>query len=284
MQNVYPPSRVLISKQIPQRFEVSDHDTYVDIFTPAERAAIVHRYKTPNLFNGNCIRLDKIVGDCAYLSPVMFYDFLCCNIVGFHNRDIMAWPKLNHHLTKYGPLDTFEKVLDVVELPNIIGTSTLLHDPNDDFLLVERNTSVSVGSGLFACTSSGSLDVTDMMHLNPIAACGLRELMEELNLNVTLLLEGICMPIQKMQPIALLTGQVHAPWRELLPIMFAAEDFHKENSRILIVPRKDLLSMISLYAFTDAASFHIFFEAGGNPDTWKKANGKFINIKDYYVN
>lgn len=255
----------------------------MDIFTPAERNAILNKYKKPNLFNGVCIRLDRIWNQCAYLSPVMFYDFLCCNIVGFHNRDIMAWPKLNNYLAKYGPLDSFEKVLNVVELPNIIGTSTLLHDVNDEFLLVERNTSVSIGSGLFACTSSGSLDVTDIQQPNPIVSCGIRELQEELNIKCDLWLEGICMPLQKMQPIALLTGKVNLPWRTILHNMIKAEDFRKENSRLLIVPRDKLLLMISCYAFTDAASFHIFFEAGGNERLWKSISNQFINIKEYYV-
>lgn len=262
---------------------MSPRDTYVDVFSPQERQAIINKYKTPNLFNGVCIRLDKIVGTCAYLSPVMFYDFLCCNLVGFHRRDELAWNTLSMYLNKYGELDTFEKVLDVVELPNIIGTSTLLHDVNDDFLLVERNTSVSVGSGLFACTSSGSLDASDITAPNPIIACGQRELKEELNIIVDLQLEGICMPIQKMQPIALLTGKVNLPWRTILQTMIKAEDFRKENSRLLVVPRKDLLTLIGLYAFTDAASFHIFFEAGGNSKIWKIINKNFINIQNYYV-
>lgn len=283
MQNPYPPSRVLISKYIPTSFAVSPNDTYVDIFTPAERNAIVNKYKTPNLFNGACIRLDSIVNGCAYLSPVTFYDFLCCNIVGFHNKDIIAWPKLNNHIAKYGQLDSFEKVLTVKELPNIIGVSTLLHDVNNEYLLVERNTKVSVGSGLFACTSSGSLDLDDMNSVNPIIGCGARELREELNLQVNLQLEGICMPIQKMQPIALLTGKVDYPWTQLLSYIVKAEDFKKENSRILLVPKCDLLKMISLYSFTDAASFHIFFEAGGNQDNWRRVKDQFLNIKEYYA-
>lgn len=283
MQNPYPPDRVLISSQIPKTFGVSPYDTYIDIFTEEERNAIISKYRTPNLFNGSCIRLDSITSGHAMLSPVMFYDFLCCNIVGIHNKDNLAYPKLSQYLSKYGKLDTFEKVLAVKELPNIIGTSTLLHDVNDNFLLVERNTSVSVGSGLFACTSSGSLDVSDMASPNPIIGCGLRELQEEMNLSVPLQIEGIVIPIQKMQPIALLTGMVQHPWEMLLPIIRQGADFNKENSRVLIVPRSSLLSMISLYAFTDAASFHIFFEAGGDRKKWKEVEHSVLRISDYYI-
>jgi hypothetical protein len=227
--------------------------------------------------------MDALVDGCCVISPVMFYDFLCCNIVGFHNKDILAWPKLENALKKYGKLDTFEKVLNVRELPNIIGTSTLLHDINNDYLLVERNTTVSVGSGLFACTSSGSLDIDDMSSINPIVGCGVRELREELNLTCELRLIGVVMPIQKMQPIALLTGMVHRPWRELLPTMFKAEDYSKENKRVIVVPKSKLLALISMYKFTDAASYHIFFEAGGNKNEWKRINGTFINVNEYYV-
>lgn len=283
MQNIYPPERVLISNQIPVTFNIPPYSTYVDIYTEAERNAIVQKYKTPNLFNGHCIRLDSLVNGCASISPVMFYDFLCCNIVGIHNKDILAWPKLESYLRKYGKLDSFDKVLSVVELPNIIGTSTLLHDCNGDYLLVERNTAVSVGSGLFACTSSGSLDENDIMSPNPIIGCGVRELQEELNLTCTLQIEGVVIPIQKMQPIALLTGQVYRPWSELLPTMMCGQDFRKENSRVLVVPRDKLLAMISMYAFTDAAAFHIFFEAGGDKRRWKEAANDFINVRNYYV-
>lgn len=283
MQNKYPPDRVLVSSDIPLTFDVSPSIQYVDVFTPQEREAIIQKYKTPNLFNGNCIRLDSLSNHHAMISPVMFYDFLCCNIVGFHNRDPLAWNKLSQYISRYGKLDSFDKVIGVRELPNIIGVSTLLHDCNDDFLLVERNTAVSVGSGLFACTSSGSLDETDITSPNPVIGCGVRELLEELNLNCTLSIEGVVIPVQKMQPIALLTGQVFRPWRELLPTMVRGMDFQKENSRVLIVPRDKLLPMISLYAFTDAAAFHIFFEAGGTKQKWKALEYAFINVKDYYV-
>ena len=283
MQNKYPPSRVLVSKEIPLTFDIPSYSTYVDIYTKQEREAIVNKYKTPNLFNGTCIRLDSLKNGHALLSPVTFYDFLCCNIVGIHNKDILAWPKLEQYLKKYGKLDSFDKVLSVVELPNIIGTSTLLHDCNNDFLLVERNTAVSVGSGLFACSSSGSLDESDIIAPNPIIGCGVRELIEELNLNCTLSIEGVVMPIQKMQPIALLTGQVFRPWRELLPTMWLGQDFSKENNRVLVVPKDKLLPMISMYAFTDAASFHIFFEAGGDAAKWKQAADVFIDVRQYYV-
>lgn len=283
MQNIYPPDRVLVSSELPLTFGISQSVPYIDIFTEQERDVLYNKYKTPNLFNGTCIRLDSLVNSHAVVSPVTFFDFLFCNIAGVHNKDPLAWSKLSQYLNQYGKLDSFDKVLRVRELPNIIGTSTLLHDINDDFLLVERNTAVSVGSGLFACTSSGSLDENDIAAPNPIIGCGVRELIEELNLNCTLSIEGIVMPKQKMQPIALLTGQVFRPWRELLPTMIHGADFSKENSRILIVPRDRLLPMISLYAFTDAAAFHIFFEAGGTKQRWKELEYSFINIKDYYV-
>jgi hypothetical protein len=91
------------------------------------------------------------------------------------------------------------------------------------------------------------------------------------------------MPLQKMQPIALLTGMVTRPWREILQTVKSGADFRKENSRILLVPKKDLLPMISMYKFTDAASFHIFLEAGGNKVLWNVVKGQFININQYYV-
>lgn len=282
MQNAYPPSRVLISDNIPLNFKVAPTDNYIDVYTHEERDAIINKYKKPNLFNGSCIRLDSIIGDTGILSPVCFYDFLCCNIVGIHNKDPLALDKLNTHLSKYGKINTFDKLLEVRELPNIIGVSTLLHDINNDYLLVERNTTVSVGSGLFACTSSGSLDVDDMRFNNPIIGCAQRELKEELNLNCQLYLEGIIAPIQKLQPVALLTGVVTKPWHEIIPIMMQAEDFAKENNRLLIVPKDKLLPLISMYSFTDASAYQIFYEAGGTEKLWKKVNGKFINLQELY--
>lgn len=283
MQNVYPPDRVLVSNQLPLTFEPASSPTYIDVYTPEERVAIISKYNRPNLFNGDCIRLDSINNNHAVISCVKFFDFLCCNIVGIHNKDPLAWPKLDSVLKKYGKLDSFSKVISIPELPNILGTSTLLHDCEDNYLLVERNTSVSVGSGLFACTSSGSLSMEDVSSPNPIVGCGVRELIEELNLNCTLTIEGIVIPIQKMQPIALLTGEVYRPWRELLPAMVKGVDFSKENNRLLIIPKSKLLTLISMYAFTDAAAFHIFFEAGGNKAKWKQAESDFIDLRKYII-
>lgn len=282
MQNMYPPSRVLISKDIPITFHVSTEDAYIDVYSKEEREAIIAKYYKPNLFNGSCIRLDSVNGSVGYLSPVCFYDFFCCNIVGIHNKDQLALRKLNLHLAKYGKINTFKKLLGVKELPNIIGVSTLLHDINNEYLLVERNTSVSVGSGLFACTSSGSLDVSDMKYVNPIVGCAQRELREELNLQCDLYIEGIIAPVQKLQPVALLTGTVNRPWREIIPVMIQAEDFSKENNRLLIVPKDKLIPLISMYSFTDASAYQIFLEADGTAKQWKKAKGTFINLQELY--
>lgn len=282
MQTKYPPDRVLISDELPITFSISNGKQYVDIFTKEERDFIINKYRTKNLFNGDCVRLDSIEDGHAFISASCFYDFLCCNIAGIHNRDSLAYSKLSQSIAKYGKLTTFDKVLNVRELPNIIGVSTLLHDVNNDFLLVERNTSVSVGSGLFACTSSGSLDVDDMLLPNPITGCGERELKEELNLNVRLFMEGLVMPIQKLQPIALLTGMVTRPWREIVPVMLQAKDFRKENTRILIVPKDKLLPIISMYSFTDASAYHIFLESGDSMKEWKKVNNTFVNINEFY--
>lgn len=283
MQNVYPPDRVLVSTNLPLTFEVSPTEQYVDIYTPEEHNAIISRYRTPNLFNGNCVRLDSLQNNHACISACCFYDFLCCNIVGIHNRDPLAYSKLSQYLAKYGRLNTFDKVIGIRELPNILGVSTLLSDINGDYLLVERNTKVSVGSGLFACTSSGSLDLTDINYENPIIGCGIRELKEELNITASLAIQGMIIPIQKMQPIALLTGSISQTWRGILPYMKSGMDYQKENNRLLIVPRDKLLSIISLYAFTDAAAFHIFFEAGGTKAAWKEVENTAIRIQDYYV-
>ena len=283
MQNPYPPSRVLISNQLPLTFEVAETSTYQDIFTPEQRNAMIAKYQTPNLFNGCCIRLDSLQNNHAVISPVMFYDFFCCNIIAIHNRDQLAWPTMQSALAPYGKLDSVDKILSILYLPNIIGTCTLLHDCNDEYLLVERNTAVSVGSGLFASTSSGSLDDSDLYSPNPIIGCGERELIEELNLKCNLSIQGLIIPIQKMQPIALLTGQVFRPWRQLLPLSQQGADFTKENNRVLLVPKDKLLSLISFYSFTDAAAFQIFFEAGGNQDKWRSLENTFINVNDFYV-
>lgn len=219
---------------------------------------------------------------CSF-SAVTFYDFLCCNIVGYHSRDPLAWNKLSACLKKYGKLDTLEKVLAVRELPNLLCTSTLLHDINNEYLLIERNTKVSIGSGLFACTSSGSLSLDDMSAPNPIVACARRELIEELNLDCDLHMQGVIMPLQKMQPVALLTGFVFRRWRDILPVMKQAIDFGKENSRALVVPKDSLLSLISMYKFTDAAAYHIFLEVGGDRYSWKEVNGQFVNVNNFYT-
>ena len=283
MLNPNPCTRVLVANSIPVTFEVNPLDTYVDIYTQAERDAIVSKYQTPNLFNGSCVRLDSLVNGHAVISPVCFYDFLCCNIVGIHNKDPLAWAKMSQVLEQYRPINAFTSVLNIKELPNIIGVSTLLHDIDNNYLLVERNTQMSIGSGLFACTSSGSLCVDDTVYNNPIVGCALRELKEELGIQCQLAIEGACIPIQKLQPIVLLTGVVNYPWRSLIPQLIRAQDFRKENTRLLVVPKDDLLSLISCYSFTDAAAFHVYFEAGGSTEKYEQAAKRVVRLTDYIV-
>ena len=183
----------------------------------------------------------------------------------------MAWNILEGHLLQYGDINTFEKLLNVNELPNIIGVSVLLHDIDNNYLLVARNTAVSVGSGLFACTSSGSLDISDTAYNNPIVACAYREHKEEWNLQVELFMTGLVAPIQKLQPIALFSGMIDGRWSEYIDSCLRAPDFEKENSKILIVPKEDLMPLVSMYTFTDAAAYHIYHECECTPSEWKKA-------------
>lgn len=283
MPNLIPTKRVLISQEFPNTIKISETDQYINIFTEEERNAIITKYKTPNLFNGDCIRLDAISNGVAYLSPVTFYDFLCCNLVGIHNKDPLAYTKLYSALQNYGPINSFEKLLTVRELPHVICTNVLLHDINYEYLLVERNTSVSVGSGLLACTSSGSMVIDDLSAPNPILRCAERELAEELNLQCNMQIIGVCAPLQKLQPIMLLTGMVFRPWREILPAMKTAQDFAKENKRVLVVPKDKLLPLICYYSFTDAAAYHIFYECDGDVSKWKKAEKEFVNVQNFYM-
>lgn len=283
MPNMIPTKRVLISQDVPSTVEVSKSSSYIDIFTKEERDAIVEKYRTPNLFDGDCVRLDAISNGVAYISPVTFYDFLCCNLVGIHNKDPIAYKKMFIAMLKYGPIDSFEKLLTVQELPHVICTNVLLHDVNYEYLLVQRNTTVSVGSGVLACTSSGSMTLEDLSAPNPIIRCAERELAEELNLQCNLQIIGICAPLQKLQPVVLLTGMVFRPWREILPAMKTAQDFEKENKCALVVPQNKLLPLICYYSFTDAAAYHIFYECDGDATKWKKAEKEFVKVQNFYV-
>lgn len=280
----YPVNRVLVSKEIPQSFAVSPTDTYIDVFSEAERSLIIKKYQSPNLFNGPCVRLDKIVNGVAYVSPVCFFDFLCCNISGIYNKDMISGVRMEQVLKKYGKLNTFEKVLQVAELPNIIGTSTLISDPEGNYLLVERNTKVSVGSGTFACTSSGSLQIDDLSTKGNFAvACAERELREELNISCNLRITGAVIPLQKLQPIILLSGTVVRPWRDLLPVMKQSQDFVKENTRAVIVPKGNALQLCAGYQFTEVASYQILIDNNADKVMWNWASNHLIDIGGFYV-
>ena len=280
----YPANRVLTSSELPQQFVVSPEDTYVNVFSEAERNIIIKKYQSPNLFNGPCVRLDSIKNGIASISPVCFYDFLCCNIAGIYNKDMIAGVKMSAVLAKYGKLNTFEKVLAVKELPNIIGTSTLLTDPAGNYMLVERNTKMSIGSGTFACTSSGSMSIDDVSGTtNYVVNCAERELREELGIGSNLKMTGIVIPLQKMQPIIMLTGQVFRPWAELYPAIRLSQDFSKENNRAIVIPKGRALQLVAGYQFTEVAAYQILLDNNADKVMWNWACKHILNVGDYYV-
>lgn len=161
-------------------------------------------------------------------------------------------------MKQYGRLNSFQEVLAVKELANIITVSIVLQDCTGRVLLVKRGNQVAVSSDSFATSAAGSFAMEDVDPEHPFINCGRRELKEELGLDCDLEITGMVISKQKLQPAILLLGKVDKPFEELVGTMLSAEDFNAEDEKLYAVPADKLNSIISRYQFTDVAAYQLY--------------------------
>jgi hypothetical protein len=179
-------------------------------------------------------------------------------------------------------------LLETPELANVIATSILIQDSTGAIGIVKRGQNVAISSGTFAATSSGSVSIEDLMQEDPIRSCVLRELKEELNIEeelISLRMSELIISKQKMQPVALYTGEINVTFEELVGKMKQAEDFSFENQLFLKIPKEKILPFISKRVLTDASAYQLYkfaIENGESP-SWFKAILKRVNVKSFLL-
>lgn len=286
---LYPPDRVFPCRQDITEFHVLDSTHYKSVYSEEEIKKMVSSSGKKNVFNGICVRMDKIINGKCYLSKVGFYDFLVSNLTYLPtNKNLMSTfdimrcyifdsefrsvisleSRIRTRIDGYERIKSFEDVLAIDELANIITVSILLEDSNGDLLLVKRGNKVAVSSGTYAVSAAGSVAENDLTESNPFLSCATRELREELGLEVSLRCTDVVISRQKLQPAVLFHGNLSVPFIDVLEKMRNADDFKEENESLFVVPKNRVMGLVHRMQFTDVAAYQLFQASGCNRTEW----------------
>ncbi len=204
----------------------------------SERRILVNLYSSrnnSNPHNGKCIRLDSVEFKQDILdmkiSQVEFYDFLSTNLcIKPSNSPIKSFRKLLLSLIKWwksfeivdkvkksvlvnGKINSFEDVIRIDSLANIIAVSIIIIDSTGRIAIVKRTKKVAISSGYFSATAAGTVSMDDFCEENPMEACIVRELKEELGIeNLDLKFDACVIPKEKLQPIFCYSAKIEGVW------------------------------------------------------------------------
>ena len=280
---IRPSKRVFVTDKVPTKFSIQDTNFH-KVLSDEEQKILLDFECKANLFNGTVIRLDKLTRNTATLSRVRFFDFMTTNLVvkpaskrkmpfykalylnffDKRNKEFHSLEgKVKSAVLPYRK-KSFDDVLAINELANIVTVSVLLEDREGNVLLVKRGSNVAVSSGMFATSCTGSLSDEDLETDNPFISCAERELKEELNLQCDLSIEQVVISKQKLQPAVLLTGKIDRSFQSVYGTMSSAQDFNVENQTLYSVPKTQLAGIVKHYQFTDVAAYQL----AGNCDSW----------------
>jgi 8-oxo-dGTP pyrophosphatase MutT (NUDIX family) len=249
-------------------------------FSDLEMEKLIHLYSektnATHLFNGKSVRLDKVtnIGSSTiiHVSMIEFFDFLLTTML-YNQRDSFVRfcednkryeekaliERFCDFIDSQGSVNSFEGVIDIKELSNILAVSILVEDRNGLVGLMRRSKNVAVSSGILSVTATGSLDEQDFHENNPFISCAKRELREELNIETdSIVLDELVMSKHKLQPIALLNVKLPHDWKDLAKCIKSAKDFNYETQEMYAVPISDLSQFLYSEKFTDAASYQIY--------------------------
>lgn len=286
---LFPSNRVFTCNQSIHGFCVNEDTPYKSVYSEEEIAKMISTSGKKNVFNGTCIRLDNVVDGICYLSKVGFYDFLVSNLTYLPaNKNLMFTfdmlrcyvfdpefrsvlgleSRIKTRVKGYKTIRSFEDVLEVKELANIVTVSVLLEDVAGNVLLVKRGNRVAVSSEVYAVSLAGSVAEEDLSESDPFLSCAIRELKEELNLEISLQCTEIVISRQKLQPAVLFYGKHRVKFTEVIDTMVHAIDFKEENSSLFAVPKKKVMGFVHQLQFTDVAAYQLFQISGCSYRQW----------------
>lgn len=293
---INPRKRVFISEKLISAVKVSAETRFNRLLSEEEQKVILSKDAKRTLFNGDSVRLDELTDDgTAIVSIIGFFDFMTTNLVFkpasrskrsafaslyavLFSDTVKEANRLERRVKAsiYGqPKRTFNDVLQIRELANVLTVSVVIHDCTGRVLLVKRGNKTAISSGNFAVSCTGNMGKEDLDNESPFIACAKRELKEELNLDCDLQIDGVVISKQKLQPAVLLSGIISDTFESVLNTMIAAKDFNAENSQLFAVPENKLVAVVKHHQFTDVAAFQL----AGNCEHW--ATTKQASILQY---
>lgn len=267
-----------ISKEIVYKVTASSLKMPMD---KKERDMVVEAfssYKEVTYFNTRVVRLESIETKSenieVKLSLIDFYDFLVINIISFQLEDFIQYLKHNdiwqnlynaiNQLFQYREnmkqVSDFETLICTGMSSNVLAVSVLLSDDNGDYLLTQRGKKVGISERFHSVSATGTVDETDYYSTDPLKNCAIRELHEELNIDINsdnLHIASIVAGKNKLQPIVIVNGKINGTFNELSNKMSEAEDFTYEVDKLCIVDKKLLRKILDEKEFTEAVEYHL---------------------------
>ncbi|MCI8403006.1 MAG: NUDIX hydrolase [Lachnospiraceae bacterium] len=255
-----------------------DEKKFKNIFDEKEKKQLLAHSAGKKIFDGDMVRLSKVNNNICFVQKIKYFDFLTTNLIFKPASSKLLSPKdalwhmifdeefrvrnklenrLKSKVAWYGKLKSFDAILNVDEFANAIATSVVLRDNQDRILIVKRSNKNAISSGDFAVSATGSLKIEDLEKENPFICAGLREVKEELNLDVPLKITDIIIVKQKYQPVILMEGKIEQNFSELVETIKKAIDYNNENTKIYAVPCKEIRGIARKYKFTDTSIYQL---------------------------
>lgn len=246
-----------------------ERDMIVEVFSA---------YKKVVYFNTRVARLESIETQSdeveIKLSLIDFFDFLVINIISFQLEDFIRYLKsediydnlhdiinrLNRYCEVMRQVSDFETLVYKGISSNALAISVLLTDKNGNYLLTQRGGKVGISEKFHSVSATGTVDEIDYHSIEPLKNCVIRELHEELNIDIHSENLQICSIVagkNKLQPIVIVNGKVERGFDELWNKMKEAEDFTYEVDKLCIVNRELLETILTRKKFTEAVEYHL---------------------------
>lgn len=258
------------------KFKIIEDNKFYSILTINERDYIIKKYKEWKnclLFNGDCVKLNKIENNTLFFSKIEFFDFFITGIIPLYWNDFRKIAeekndkKLITILNKIEPFQpknhTFSDIHNALNnnnLGNILAVSVLIKDNYNNYVITKRNNKVITSNNFYNVACTGSVDFSDLSYNNPILETIKREIKEELGLEIldkNIELKEIVYSENKLQPVILATAICQNNLFEIKENIIKHPEFLEENSNLFILHKKDIqefiknknMSEISKYIF-----------------------------------
>lgn len=250
---------------------------YHSIFTREERDTVVNIYSrgtNMELYDGCSIRLDSISKDndktTLAISKVSFYDFIATNVL-LEKYDIILKKcsskyeeelvtRLKNRIDEDEVIECIDLILSRNYLSNVLAISIVLEDREGNVLLVKRGANVAVASNIVGVSVTGVIDESDYEAKNPFLNCALREIKEELGIEVAV--DDVCIHslvagTKRLQPVVLCNVVYDGLLSDILSKLHKTDDFYKENKQAMILTKEELKKSIDSFVLTEAGEEHL---------------------------